>query len=56
MQCKRKIYKILIDKAICTKGNDSDAYVPVSPSNVIITKLALNEDRKAFLSKKMIFY
>ncbi|ABW98079.1 rpl26 (nucleomorph) [Hemiselmis andersenii] len=52
VQCQRKIFKILIDKINRMKSNKTNVFIPISPSNVVITKLILNSERKNFLEKK----
>ncbi|KAN0047333.1 hypothetical protein ACTA71_001715 [Dictyostelium dimigraforme] len=50
--CYRKKYVIHIDKLTVTKTNGNTAQIGVSPSNVILTKLKLDKDRKALLERK----
>ncbi|AFP65438.1 60S ribosomal protein L26 (nucleomorph) [Chroomonas mesostigmatica CCMP1168] len=53
VQCHRKNFHIFIDKIINAKTSKNSSYVPISPSNVIVTGINLNHDRKIFFSKKM---
>mmetsp|Transcript_20959 Transcript_20959/g.52720 ORF Transcript_20959/g.52720 Transcript_20959/m.52720 type:complete len:125 (-) Transcript_20959:1539-1913(-) len=52
VQCQRKIFKVLIDQINRMKSNKTNVFIPISPSNVVITKLILNSERKNFLEKK----
>jgi large subunit ribosomal protein L26e len=48
----RKRYCILIDRVTRNKANQTPVEIPIHPSNVEITKLHLDKDRKKLLNKK----
>jgi large subunit ribosomal protein L26e len=48
----RKKYCIHIERYTKEKSNGQTVPVPVHPSNVFITKLKMNEDRKNLLERK----
>jgi len=50
--CYRKKYVIHIEKLVANKVNGNTAQIGIHPSNVIITKLKLDKDRKALLERK----
>ncbi|KYQ92072.1 S60 ribosomal protein L26 [Tieghemostelium lacteum] len=50
--CYRKKYVIHIDKLTTPKVNGNTAQIGIHPSNVVITKLKLDNDRKALLDRK----
>lgn len=46
--------KIYVENATTTKADGKEAQVPVHPSNLMLVKLELDDDRKRILEKKMI--
>ena len=48
----RKKYCILVDRVTRNKANQTPVEIPIHPSNVEITKLQIDKDRKKLLSKK----
>eukprot|EP00178_Gracilaria_changii_P005897 TRINITY_DN2005_c0_g1_i2.p1 TRINITY_DN2005_c0_g1~~TRINITY_DN2005_c0_g1_i2.p1 ORF type:complete len:141 (-),score=36.59 TRINITY_DN2005_c0_g1_i2:106-528(-) len=48
----RKKYCIYIERVTRDKQNGAPVQVPIHPSNVVITKLKMNKDRKAALARK----
>jgi len=54
IQCQRKNFKVFVDKLVKTKTNKTNAFIPISPSNIMITKLFLSKERKVYLEKKKI--
>jgi large subunit ribosomal protein L26e len=50
--CYRKKYAILIEGATKDKVNGQSVQLTIQPSNVVITKLKLDKDRKALLERK----
>merc|ERR1711972_214147 len=50
--CYRKKWKIHIERVTRDKANGQTVPVGIHPSNVIITKLKLDKDRKALLDRK----
>ncbi|EGG24889.1 S60 ribosomal protein L26 [Cavenderia fasciculata] len=50
--CYRKRYVIHIDKLDVTRANGNTAPIGINASNVVITKLKLDKDRKALLARK----
>ena len=51
-QCYRKKYVIHIERVTREKANGQSVSVGVHPSNVVITKIKLDKDRKALLERK----
>jgi len=45
--------RIYVDAASTTKSDGKEARVPVSPSNVMLVKLELNDERKRYLERKI---
>nr|ABV22439.1 60S ribosomal protein L26 [Oxyrrhis marina] len=52
IQCYRKKYRIHIERVTREKTNGQTVPVGIHPSNVVITKLKLDKDRKALLERK----
>merc|ERR1712139_133726 len=52
IQVYRKKYVIHIERVTREKGNGSTVNVGIHPSNVMITKLKLDKDRRAILDRK----
>merc|ERR1712159_381304 len=52
IQVYRKKYVIHIERVTREKSNGSTANVGIHPSNVMITKLKLDKDRRAILDRK----
>ena len=50
--CYRKRYCIYVERVTREKANGTPVDIPIHPSNVEITKLHLDKDRKALLAKK----
>lgn len=46
VQCQRKSWKVLVDNLVRTKTNKTSLLVPISPSNLIITRLDLSRERR----------
>ena len=51
-QCYRKKYVIHIERVSREKANGQSVAVGIHPSNVVITKIKLDKDRKALLERK----
>jgi large subunit ribosomal protein L24 len=45
--------RIYVDGASTTKSDGKEARVPVSPSNLMLVKLELNDERKRYLERKI---
>ncbi|KNA16590.1 hypothetical protein SOVF_087860 [Spinacia oleracea] len=52
VQCYRKKFVIHIDRITREKVNGSVVNVGIHPSNVVVTRLKLDKDRKALLDRK----
>merc|ERR1712188_149619 len=52
IQCYRKKYVIHIERVTREKSNGSTVNVGIHPSNVMITKLKLDKDRRAILDRR----
>jgi large subunit ribosomal protein L26e len=52
VQCQRKIFKVFIDCVSKMKSNKMNAFIPISSSNIVITRLFLNSERKNYLKDK----
>ncbi|KAK4054404.1 60S ribosomal protein L26A [Microbotryomycetes sp. JL201] len=52
VQVYRKKWVIHVERVAREKGNGATVPIGVSPSNVVITKLKLDKDRKALLARK----
>lgn len=52
LQVYRKKWVIHVDRVHIEKSNAATAPVGISPSNVVITTLKLDKDRKAILERK----
>ncbi|KAL3895017.1 MAG: hypothetical protein SGCHY_004941 [Lobulomycetales sp.] len=50
--CYRRRWAIHIDKIVCDKANAQSVPIPIDPSNVVITKLKLDDDRKKLMARK----
>lgn len=50
--CYRRKYVIHVERITRDKANGAQVNVGIQPSNVIITKLKLDKDRKAILERK----
>ncbi|KAA8496763.1 60S ribosomal protein L26 [Porphyridium purpureum] len=50
--CYRKKFVIYIDRVLREKKNGQTMPIGVHPSNVVITKIKLDKDRKAILERK----
>ena len=46
--------RIYLENATTTKADGKEAQIPVHPSNLMLVKLELDDDRKRILDKKMI--
>jgi large subunit ribosomal protein L26e len=53
LECYRKKYCIHIEKIAREKVNGASVPIPIHPSNVQITKLYMDKDRKALLERKV---
>ena len=51
--CYRKKFVIHIEKIVREKVNGATVPVPIDASNVVITKLHLDKDRKSLLARKV---
>jgi len=52
MQVYRRKYVVHIERVTTDKQNGAPVQVGIHPSNVVITRLKLNKDRKAILARK----
>ena len=52
----RRRYCIYIDRIVKEKANGAQVNVPIHPSNVQITKLKLDKDRKDLLERKKVLF
>lgn len=52
VECYRKKYVIHVERVTREKVNGQSVPVGIQPSNVVITKLKLDKDRKALLERK----
>jgi len=50
--CYRKKFCIFIDRVTREKVNNQTVHLPIHPSNVEITKLHIDKDRKALLARR----
>ncbi|EGF80196.1 hypothetical protein BATDEDRAFT_7066, partial [Batrachochytrium dendrobatidis JAM81] len=48
----RRKYVIYIEKVTRDKANGNTIPIPIHPSNVVITKIKMDKDRKALLERK----
>merc|ERR1711959_544439 len=48
----RKNFRVFVEGVSRDKGNGATVPIPVNPSNVVITKIKLDKDRKALLTRK----
>ncbi|NWF96691.1 MAG: 50S ribosomal protein L24 [Candidatus Thorarchaeota archaeon] len=46
--------RVYLDSATTTKADGKEAPVPIHPSNLLLVKLELNDERKQLLQKKMV--
>ena len=51
-ECYRKKFVIHVERITREKANGSSVQVGIHPSNVVITKLKIDKDRKALLERK----
>lgn len=52
LQCYRRKYVIHIERIQREKANGATVHVGIHPSNVVITKLKLDKDRRAILERR----
>uniref|UniRef100_A0A7S2V566 KOW domain-containing protein n=1 Tax=Fibrocapsa japonica TaxID=94617 RepID=A0A7S2V566_9STRA len=52
VQCYRKKYVVHVERCTKEKTNGAQVHVGIAPSNVVITKLKLDKNRKAILERK----
>merc|ERR1712216_785848 len=52
IQCHRRKYVIHIERVTRDKANGQPVPIPIHPSNVVITKLHMDKDRKNLLERK----
>lgn len=52
VQVYRKKYVIHVDRVTRDKTNGTTVQLPVHPSNVVITKVKLDKDRKTIINRK----
>eukprot|EP01121_Diplochlamys_sp_Union-15-3_P014630 TRINITY_DN468_c0_g1_i5.p1 TRINITY_DN468_c0_g1~~TRINITY_DN468_c0_g1_i5.p1 ORF type:complete len:181 (+),score=40.18 TRINITY_DN468_c0_g1_i5:83-544(+) len=52
VKVKRRSYAIYVEKVTKDKANGSTIHLPIHPSNVMITALKLDKDRRKFLERK----
>uniref|UniRef100_A0AC35UEL3 KOW domain-containing protein n=1 Tax=Rhabditophanes sp. KR3021 TaxID=114890 RepID=A0AC35UEL3_9BILA len=52
VKCYRKKFIIQIDKVVREKANGTQVMTGIHPSNVVITKLKMDEDRRSLLTRK----
>ena len=52
--CRRSKFVINVEKVNVEKANGTTAPIPIHPSNVVITKLKLDNSRKKILERKDI--
>mmetsp|Transcript_1103 Transcript_1103/g.2417 ORF Transcript_1103/g.2417 Transcript_1103/m.2417 type:complete len:127 (+) Transcript_1103:1498-1878(+) len=52
IQCRRRNFKVLIEKITNHTKNNLNAFIPLSPSNLVIEKLSMTNDRKLFIYQK----
>ena len=45
---------VYLDNATITKADGKEASVPIHPSNLLLVKLELNDERKALIEKKVM--
>jgi large subunit ribosomal protein L24 len=46
--------RVYVDSATTTKADGKEASIPLHPSNLMIVKLAMNDDRKRVIEKKVM--
>jgi large subunit ribosomal protein L24 len=46
--------RIYLDSASTTKADGKEVYVPIHPSNLLLVKLELDDDRKTLLEEKAV--
>ncbi len=44
--------RVYVDSATTTKADGKEANIPIHPSNLLIVKLSMNDDRKRAIAKK----
>jgi large subunit ribosomal protein L26e len=52
VQVYRKKYVIHVDRVTRDKTNGTTVQLPVHPSNVVITKIKLDKDRRTIITRK----
>jgi len=48
--------RIMVDSATTTKSDGKEVQIPMHPSNLMLVKLELDDDRKAILERKTVEY
>ena len=46
--------RVYVDSATTTKADGKEANIPIHPSNLLLVKLAMNDDRKEVIEKKIV--
>ena len=46
--------RIFVDSATTTKADGKEAQIPMHPSNLMLVKLELDDERKAILERKTV--
>jgi large subunit ribosomal protein L24 len=46
--------RVYVDSATTTKADGKEASIPIHPSNLLLVKLAMNDDRKKAIEKKLM--
>jgi len=52
MRVYRKKFVVHIDKITCEKANGTTVHIGINPSNLVITKLKMDKDRRSLLERK----
>ncbi len=56
LQIDYKKIRIFVDSATTTKADGKEVQIPLHPSNLMIVKIELDDERKALLERKTIQY
>eukprot|EP01121_Diplochlamys_sp_Union-15-3_P014628 TRINITY_DN468_c0_g1_i1.p1 TRINITY_DN468_c0_g1~~TRINITY_DN468_c0_g1_i1.p1 ORF type:complete len:152 (+),score=29.30 TRINITY_DN468_c0_g1_i1:98-553(+) len=53
VKVKRRSYSIYVEKVTKDKANGSTIHLPIHPSNVMITSLKVDKDRRKYLERRV---
>mmetsp|Transcript_60494 Transcript_60494/g.124513 ORF Transcript_60494/g.124513 Transcript_60494/m.124513 type:complete len:125 (-) Transcript_60494:306-680(-) len=52
IQCHRKNFRVFVEKITYNKNNNLTSFIPLNPSNLVVEKLSLTNERKLLIFRK----